>query len=50
MSMKMALKGIPVKIDLREIRARKEDDIMTALALYRPGPLVGRGLVFSWTL
>jgi DNA polymerase III alpha subunit len=26
---------------LREIRARNEDDIMAALALYRPGPLSG---------
>jgi DNA-directed DNA polymerase III PolC len=26
---------------LREIRARSEDDIMAALALYRPGPLTG---------
>jgi DNA polymerase III subunit alpha len=26
---------------LREIRARSEDDIMAALALYRPGPLSG---------
>jgi len=26
---------------LREIKARKEDDIMAALALYRPGPLTG---------
>lgn len=26
---------------LREIRARSEDDIMAALALYRPGPLCG---------
>jgi len=26
---------------LREIRARSEDDLMAALALYRPGPLAG---------
>ncbi|MBL0345796.1 MAG: hypothetical protein IPP54_11135 [Anaerolineales bacterium] len=26
---------------LREIHARTEDDIMAALALYRPGPLTG---------
>lgn len=30
-----------MRATLREIRARSEDDIMAALALYRPGPLTG---------
>jgi DNA polymerase-3 subunit alpha len=30
-----------MRATLREIRARSEDDIMAALALYRPGPLSG---------
>ena len=30
-----------MRATLREIRARTEDDIMAALALYRPGPLTG---------
>lgn len=30
-----------MRATLREIRARSEDDIMAALALYRPGPLMG---------
>jgi DNA polymerase III subunit alpha len=30
-----------MRATLREIRARTEDDIMAALALYRPGPLSG---------
>jgi DNA polymerase III alpha subunit len=30
-----------MRTTLREIRARSEDDIMAALALYRPGPLTG---------
>lgn len=30
-----------MRATLREIRARNEDDIMAALALYRPGPLSG---------
>jgi DNA polymerase-3 subunit alpha len=30
-----------MRATLREIRARCEDDIMAALALYRPGPLAG---------
>jgi len=30
-----------MRATLREIRARREDDIMAALALYRPGPLTG---------
>ena len=30
-----------MRATLREIHARKEDDIMAALALYRPGPLTG---------
>ena len=31
-----------MRATLREIHARTEDDIMAALALYRPGPLTGR--------
>ena len=30
-----------MRATLREIRARSEDDLMVALALYRPGPLTG---------
>ena len=30
-----------MRATLREIRARTEDDLMAALALYRPGPLTG---------
>ena len=30
-----------MRATLREIRARSEDDLMAALALYRPGPLTG---------
>ena len=30
-----------MRATLREIHARKQDDIMAALALYRPGPLTG---------
>ena len=30
-----------MRATLREIHARSEDDIMAALALYRPGPLTG---------
>lgn len=30
-----------MRATLREIHARREDDIMAALALYRPGPLTG---------
>jgi DNA polymerase-3 subunit alpha len=30
-----------MRATLREVRARSEDDLMVALALYRPGPLTG---------
>lgn len=36
-----------MRATLQEFRARSEDDMMAALALYRPGPLRG-GLKDAW--